>query len=126
MASNGLLLLLGSGSPMLTSTSPAKRPMNPRLLCFAPLLGHLFLVFGCLSSTNGPSARGGLPNPEIWIGWVDERPQTGWTDHHRVLWLGDTAFQHPAQLPQFFHLVHEMGIDSITEGSARDTELTRD
>ncbi len=54
---------------------------------------------------------------------MDERPPTGWTNYHRILWLGDTAFQHPAQLPGFFRLVREMGIDSITAGADSNPAL---
>ncbi len=97
--------------------------MNPRLLRLALLLGQLFLVFGCLSSTDEPPVRGGDRIPGIWTGLVDERPKTGWTNYHRVLWLGDNAFQHPGQLPQFFRLVHDMGIDAITVGSGESPSL---
>lgn len=40
--------------------------------------------------------------------------ETRWNSYRTVLWMGDTAYRHPAQLPQFFSLAREMGIDSIT------------
>jgi Beta-galactosidase len=97
--------------------------MNRMRLIVHFLLGFLLLISpGTLSSAPPPVQSSAGPTG-VWRGMIDQRPQTGWTNYHRVLWLGDTAFQHAAQLPQFFRLVHEMGIDSITSGSGGDPSL---
>jgi hypothetical protein len=97
--------------------------MNPTPRRLALLLGGWLLASLLTSAADAPPVRSGTDDPGNWEGIVDTRPPTGWTNYHRILWLGDTAFQHPAQLPQFFGLVRELGIDSITAGAETDPAL---
>ena len=104
-------------------------PVNPQrylMNCFV----HRWILPIALLTLAGLQAIGEAVSPPTNLatlnhsgGDVGRGMPTGWTNYHRILWLGDTVLQHPAQFPQFFQLVHEMGIDSITAGAGSDPSL---
>ena len=85
-------------------------------------LSTLLFATGAATAAGAVSPGVSIPTP-VDGGLVYERPLTGWTNYHRILWLGDTVMQHPAQFPQFFQLVREMGIDSITTSAGGSPSL---
>ena len=90
---------------------------------FGPFFGLLLTILDCWLSADAPAVLGAQRDPRAWPEIIDSRPPGGWTNYHRVLWMGDTAYKHPGELPEFFRLVHEMGIDSITVGSGSPPSL---